>query len=454
MTDSSTSSALGASTTVLAPPFFIRAGESPLIQGDGWARMVIFEGRFEDFTVTPGDAPYQWTVTAPNGVAYDVQDVPRLKFDDKAIHSDLTSIYESEDGQTHAFLSHGSGGLALVRSLLGATAAADPALLGQVTAYVNAQDLPSVLARLDADGTLASLAGGTDIDTLLAFAYRNLTGQSPDADALAALRTEVNATLDSWKDTPATPADVLNALLLGPSVAQFFANEPGTFSYDWFAGPLLGTDAGDQFSAPLDGGTLDLGAGVDSVGFDPSYIPNADSLERASDGALTVQGDQGSTWTLHHVERVIFGFDKRLAFDLEGDGAAGQAARLIGVALGAGAVDNQLLAGEVLQQVDSVGARALVQSLVEDGVFAQLAGGDSLEALLGLLYRNVTGAAPSQDTMDWTLAWLDAQDGDATDAILYAVELPQTAELIGLPDLVAHGWSYGLRFGSIAWTVE
>lgn len=428
----------------LPPPYFIRAGDSPLIEGWPWTAMVVFQGRAEDHTITPGSTPHHWTVTAPNGMTYKVRDVQSLKFDNRVIDAGLTFSSQGEDGQSHVDLNSSAWGLALVHGLLGADAAADPALLGQVTAYVNAQGLTAVLERLNDDATLASLAGGTDSETLLTFAYKNFSGHGPSTEALTALQTEVSATLADWQDA-ATPANILRALLLGPSVANFFAKQPQTFSYDWFTDPLLGTAGADWFAAPLDGGVLDLGAGLDRVHFSSPNFAGLGQVHAQGD-TVTVQDGEGTTWTLHHVERVMLGFDKWLAFDLEGNGAAGQAARLIGVSLGADAVTNQRLAAEVLSQIDQQGSRDLVQTLVDQGVFAQLAGGDSLEALIGLLYRNVTGTGPSASEQTWALNWAHDQNWDATDLILFAAELPQTATLIGLPELAEQGWGHGFGF--------
>ena len=436
---------------VVIPPSFVRAGETPLIEGDHWVRTVIFKGRYEDHAITAGSTPHHWTVAAPNGTVYELRDIPCLRFDDKLIDNELTLSYETGSGQSLAVLNTNAWGLALVHGLLGAPATADPALVGKLSAYVSAQGLGAVLERLDADGTLASLAGSTGTDTLLAFAYKNFMGHDADADTLTALRAEINAMMNDWRYVPETPANVLYALLTGPSVAQFYAQQPATFSYDWFTGPLLGTDGRDGFRAPSDGGILDLGDGVDSVHFgEPYWNAHTYTAARAEDGSLTVRDDQGNTWLLHNVERLELGPDQWRAFDLEGDGAAGQAARLMGASLGAEAVHDSRLAAEVLSRIDAHGVRDTVQSLVDQGVFTHLAGGDSLEALLGLLYRNVTGAGPSQEEMAGALDWLESQNWSATDAILYAAELPQTAALIGLPELAQQGWGYSFGYAWLA----
>lgn len=430
-------------------PPFLRAGDSPQIDGtlDGavdHTTWLIFEGRYEDYAVTHGELRNSWSVTAPGGIVYQVKGVHQLKFDDKVVADDVAFAYEVE-GRPEAFLTAAGLALALTRGLLGQPAGNDPVLLGQVAAYVDALGLPVMLERLEVDGTLASLAGSTDTDALLALVYSNLSGESADAQAMPALHAEIDARMVNWpEDTPLTLVPALTIALQSSTLALALAQESGPLVYHWFDQPLQGTDSTDYIFASIQvdpfGRVFDLKDGLDSASFSGSRSDY--TVMNDEDSVVTVHHDASDmTWTLHDVERLSFLGGEHIAFDLEG--SAGQAARLIGMSLGAEAIRDGELVADVLHHIDAQGFHGTVQWLVDKGVFAQLAGGDTLESLLSLLYRNITGAGPSLQEMAWTLDWFHAQQLGATDAILYAAALPQTAALIGLPELAQQGWEYG-----------
>ena len=96
------------------------------------------------------------------------------------------------------------------------------------------------------------------------------------------------------------------------------------------------------------------------------------------------------TDTLLGVERLLFS-DGALALDLQDDGPAAQATRLITTLLGAQALDDRALFGEVLAYVDTVGPGQLLKTLQELGVLSALAGGDTPQQLATLIYTHLVG---------------------------------------------------------------
>lgn len=73
---------------------------------------------------------------------------------------------------------------------------------------------------------------------------------------------------------------------------------------------------------------------------------------------------------------------------------------------------------------------------------AVLAGEGSLEALITWMHRNLTGEAPVQTDLAWTVAWAESQQMDAADLLLFAADLPLTASLIGIDELSREGLPY------------
>lgn len=96
----------------------------------------------------------------------------------------------------------------------------------------------------------------------------------------------------------------------------------------------------------------------------------------------------------------------------------------------------------MIAYVDAMGAQALAREVQHNGVLDALAGGDSLQALVTLLYQNVAGHAPSELEMHQVLELAAEQQWARADVLSFAAQLPQTAQLIGLPELMVQGLAY------------
>lgn len=449
MADSTLTTIPVAGPTVALHPFVIHAGADTEIS-TRYALWLVFDGAQEDYTVVAGKTPLAWTVTTQTGVTYEIEGVRRLKFDDAVVTKGVVVVTELENVPYQRFDTEGLP-LALARGLLGD--AANPAAVGEAAAYIEAFGLSTTLALMESSGTLAALAGSTNPDILMRFVYENLTGKAADDKTLAELGQQVHAkletaalTLPEW--TAQTPAAVVHATLLSSKLQFELVEDPAfkLLSYPAFDGPLIGTDASDTVNTGWMGGSFNLGGGIDTASFG---TPFADlMLTRPSKGVLNIEDADGNKWTLENVERLFF-FGEARAFDLTADGAAGQAARFIAVTAGASEIDNPVLVAKVLRQIDDKGLEAFVDADVQSGAIADLAGGITFEVLVELLYRNIAGSEPSRAERDWTVDWIDSQRWDAADVVQFVLDLPQTAALIGLPELADQGliydsWTYGV----------
>ena len=120
------------------------------------------------------------------------------------------------------------------------------------------------------------------------------------------------------------------------------------------------------------------------------------------------------------------------------------AANLIAVGLGTDAVGIEELFDQVSAQIYSEGVTNYVHSLINEGIVAELAGGEGPEALISTLYRNVTGTDLLQEYLIWAVE--ATQSWSTADIIFYAVGESQSTTLVGLAGLSLEG---GVDFGSI-----
>jgi serralysin len=178
---------------------------------------------------------------------------------------------------------------------------------------------------------------------------------------------------------------------------------------------------------------LDGGDGLDTAAY---AAPRAGySVTQASTGFLVASGATGAD-SVVNVERLSF-TDTRVALDL--DGNAGAVAKLLGAVFGATAVDNTQFAGIGLNLLDG-GLSA--QGLAQRALDMQLGGGADNQAVVDLLYTNVTGTAPSQDVRDSYVALLE--QGTFTQASLAQLAADTALNLahIDFVGLAAHGLDY------------
>lgn len=153
------------------------------------------------------------------------------------------------------------------------------------------------------------------------------------------------------------------------------------------------------------GNILDGGDGMDTAVFASSGAGY--TISRGAQGVV-VSG-AGGTDSLSSIERLSFS-DGWVALDLSGN--AGTAAKVIGAVLGGGGVQNASYVGLALNLLDGgMSEQALVQ-LALDCRLGVNAGND---AVVNLLYTNLTGAAPGASEKDFYVGLLDhgvfSQDG-------------------------------------------
>lgn len=406
------------------------------IDGYGGVDWVEFSGRLADYQIEGERGA--WRVEGPDSFSVLIDGVERLRFEDAVLALDIDHF---EDSGSVVFSSLGSTGfaLALVRTLYGEAGVQDGVLLGRAVAYVDALGLDAVLRILDNDGTLAERFGHAMPDALLRIAYENFSGESADDDALAALADVLSYYAPREdRSLQENVAALLNSELMHRTLIEQTVG--GRFTYQSHEGVIVGTQEGDVLRASAGGSRLDGTGGTDEVIFDA--VRSRFSIERLEDGGLRVDGGTHGVTELIHVERLRFADGVR-AFDLAPDESAGQAARLLAALAGAEALHSPLnLIGQAITLVDRLGAEGTARTVVNNGVVADLAGGDSLDALIGLLHRNLTGSAPTQAELDWTLDWAESQQMDAADLLLFAADLPQVAELIGVDELARDGLAY------------
>ena len=139
---------------------------------------------------------------------------------------------------------------------------------------------------------------------------------------------------------------------------------------------------------------------------------------------------------LEHVERLKFD-DGNIALDL--DGNAGIVVRILGAVFGVAALDNEVYAGIGLWNLDH---GMSYESLVQLALDVRLGAGAGDAAVVNLLYGNVVGTAPSPETADYYLGWIDT--GQVTQAGLgvFAADSAVNAAHVGLAGLAGSGFAY------------
>lgn len=203
------------------------------------------------------------------------------------------------------------------------------------------------------------------------------------------------------------------------------------------ADSLVGTDGPDRLEGRAGSDTLRGGGGVDIAGFARARADYRLTRPDAN-GSFTVRalaGDEG-TDTLREVERVKFA-DLSLAFDLQG--AAGTAARCLGLVFGREVLANAPVNGIALGLLDGgTGADALMRLALD----LRLGAGHGDDALVDLLYQSLIGLPPTEaDRAQWT-GLIASGAFTQVSLALAAAALELNAQNIGLAGLAADGLPY------------
>ena len=143
---------------------------------------------------------------------------------------------------------------------------------------------------------------------------------------------------------------------------------------------------------------------------------------------------------LYSVERVHFR-DLSLAFDLEGQGAAGQAARLLG-AVAPQLLNDKALVGEIMNRIELGSLTQVIDWGLGIGALAQLTGGSSNAHLVGLLHTAVLGSVPDAAQTQFYVDLIAANGWSQTQTIEIVAGLAETAQAINLVGLAATGLEY------------
>lgn len=321
----------------------------------------------------------------------------------------------------------------------------DAALLGEVIAYTNSIGIKGVVQRLLDDGYFPGFRGASPyaiVETVLS----NILGRTADAatiDHVTASIDEISNSIDGMETSPEVAAIV--AAIYSNTAKSKLLQEEGfdLIPYERFEGPILATGYDDYVFADMLGGVYELGGGRDTVDLGKYYQHDLDI--RSQDGDIYVSNDDGVEWVFKNAENLSF-YSTMHAFDI--DGTAGIAARLLGIGFGnveqIFQYENYGLVREVIGGIDAFGIDAYLAKLVQDGEVARLSGGNGIESLVALLHKNITRTTPSQAEVDWTVEWIRAQGWGEVEVLKYAMELPQTEELVDMDALATQGlYLYG-----------
>lgn len=409
------------------------------------ADYVVFSGDLDQFDVKllRNGASCDWIVTRDDGVTYQIAEATSLKFDNKVITS--AGVYLVEEVDT-IILGNAGAALALVQSgVFGLDRVNDEALLGEVIAYIKSMGIKGVLQRLIDDSYLPGIQGASPhaiVETVLS----NILGRKPDAttiERVSASIEEISSSIDGREASPEVAA-IVAALYSDSAKGKLLQQQEfNSIQYERFEDPILATESVDYVFADMLGGTYELGGGRDTVDLGYYYLHDFDIHGR--DGAIYVLNDDGVEWVFRNAENLSF-YATMHAFDM--DGNAGIAARLLGVGFGnveqIFQYENHGLVSRVIEGIEEFGIGVYLERLVQSGEVAAIAGGNEIGSLVSLLYKNITGTPPSQADVDWTVDWMNAQGWGEAEVIRYAMELPQTDELIDIEGLATQGlYLYG-----------
>jgi len=388
---------------------------------------VRYSGARDDYVLQRSDMAL-WSIATNSGSkATPLPGMERVVFDDGAVALDLAG--EGQDASA-------AQAARLVFSLWGQAGLDSPALVGHVMAYVDALGLGGTSQLAENLGLVTALAGDADPAALLTLLHTNIVGHAPDAAQLQALLE-----LPASGHSNAQLVQIAAELAVTAQAMDLDALARMGLEFTPYDGPVLGSHGDEVFVAQPGDGRIDAGSGVDTV----AYGGDAADYEWQRDdrGGWIVRGAafDGGSDQLQGVERLRFA-DHAVALDL--DGAAGQALRMLGAVLGADALDDRALVGELIAYVDAYGIQALADGVQANGILDHLAGGHSMQAVIRLLYRNLTEHLPDEAQLQNVLQLVEQHSWDRADLLAHAAELPQAAQTIGLQALAEQGVVYEL----------
>ena len=243
-------------------------------------------------------------------------------------------------------------------------------------------------------------------------------------------------TLDPASDLPAS--STLRVTLSAGAVKDAAGNALATAASGSFttqADPLYtGGPGNDVFTGSAGSHRVAGGDGIDTLVL--AQPREAFTLQRAAGVTSVVARDGASRFDLQSTERLKFS-DLNLALDL--DGHAGQAAKIIGAVFGAAAVANAEYVGIGLQLLDS---GTSYETLMQMALKLVLGNNPSDQAVVGLLYRNVMGNAPSTAIESYFVGLLADHGLSQAALAVLAADTAENQAHIGLVGLADSGLPY------------
>jgi methionine-rich copper-binding protein CopC len=231
--------------------------------------------------------------------------------------------------------------------------------------------------------------------------------------------------------------------------AAVLGQQSGTSGSDSLAGTrfvdtLLGLAGDDMLAGGGGNDILDGGDGIDTAVFSGNF--SNFGLTKTSGGfsVVDVKGSEG-TDTLTSIERLHFS-DKNIAFDL-GDAQSAWKAVLVLGTLAPAAIKAPSTVGLFINYFDAGHSpRELFQLALDVGLVNAIAGSNSNEALVSMIYRNFTGAEADKGTVDILASYLDGRNASYSqvDFLTGVAGFPINQEHVGLVGLQQAGIEYAL----------
>lgn len=376
-----------ASRTTAAGPASARA--PPATPG---IDVVHYPGARDDYVLQRNDADLWSLRTASGSKATPLPGIERLVFDDGAVALNL-AVQGPDVSAAQA--------ARLVFALWGRAGLDNADLVGHAMAYVAALGLGAASQVAQNLGLLTALAGDADPAALLTLLYTHIVGRAPDAAELQLLL--------EWPASGLSNAQLVQIaaeLAVTAQAMDLDALAQQGLAFTHHGGPVFGSQGDEVFRAPQGNDFIVAGAGVDTVVYGGNPADYVWRSEEPGQWSVKSTVHDGGRDRLQSVERLQFA-DHAVALDL--DGAAGQ---------------------------------ALADGVQANGIQDQLAGGDSMQALVSLLYRNLAQHTPDEAQLQEIMALAGQQNWDRADLLVHAAEPAQTAQAIGLEALTEQGVAY------------